>query len=255
MESYQSFAQYYDGLMEDARYDERCAYLLALCRRFDHAPGRTLDLACGTGTLTCLLKRAGVDVFGADGSVDMLTEAMSRTLDEGLSILFIHQEMPSLELAGKIDTCVCTLDSINHLTDEHDVQETFCRVGKYMRPGGLFIFDVNTVYKHRAVLADNAYILENDRVFCAWQNTPLENDVVQIDLDFFEEEDGVYFRSSESFCERAYSDEALREMLKQAGFEVLAVYGDLSENPPAPDEQRTIYVARLIRNAECEIRN
>lgn len=243
MESYQSFAQYYDGLMEDARYEERCAYLLSLCRRFGHAAGRTLDLACGTGTLTRLLKRAGVDVFGVDGSVEMLTEAMSRALDEDLQILFIHQEMPALELGGEIDTCVCTLDSLNHLTDTRDVAETFRRVARFMKPGGLFLFDVNTVYKHREVLADNAFLLENDRVFCAWQNTLLEDDTVQIDLDFFEEDGGVYYRSSESFCERAYSDETLRAMLKQAGFEVLAVYGDLTENPPAPDEQRAVYVA------------
>ena len=62
MESYNAFASYYDELMEDARYEERCRYILEAARRFDHPMGRTLDLACGTGSLTLLLRQSGVDV-------------------------------------------------------------------------------------------------------------------------------------------------------------------------------------------------
>ena len=64
-------------------------------------------------------------------------------------------------------------------------------------------------------------------------------------LDFFEEqEDGSYLRYSESFSETAYTDEELRKMLMNAGFEVLACYGDLSFEAPAAEEQRAVYVAK-----------
>ena len=244
MDSYNSFSEYYDELLEDGRYEERCRYILDAAEKFGHPMGKTLDLACGTGTLTLLLRQSGVDVFGIDGSVEMLSEAMQKSLALGEHILYVCQQMQNLKLAGKIDTCVCTLDSLNHLTDEEDVQRTFSGVGKYMTQGGLFIFDVNTVYKHREVLADNAFILENERVFCAWQNFLRENDIVDISLDFFEEENGVYHRSSEDFSERAYSEEALRGMLENAGFEVLAVCSDLSFDQPKPDDQRIIFIAK-----------
>ena len=244
MSNYNSFAEYYDSLMEDARYPERCRYILDICRMFRHKPGRMLDLACGTGSLTLLLKQAGADVFGADESAEMLSEAMNKCLDAGEHILFVCQPMQALELLESIDTCICTLDSINHLTDEADVQSTFDGVSRYLNRGGLFVFDVNSVYKHRKVLANNAFVMENERVFCAWQNFLREDDVVDIALDFFEEEDGAYFRSSEDFCERAYSEESLRDMLKNAGFEVLAVWGDLSFDAPKADEQRLIFVAQ-----------
>ena len=244
MESYNSFSEYYDGLMEDARYPERCEYFSELCRRFCHEPKKTLDLACGTGSLTLLLRQSGVDVFGADGSSEMLCEAMSKSLDAGENILFICQQMQELELGENIDTCVCTLDSLNHLTDEADVQRTFDGVSRYMNAGGLFVFDVNTVYKHREILANNALVLENDRVYCVWQNFLREDDIVEIALDFFEEQDGVYYRSSEDFSERAYSEDALRQMLSRAGFSVLAVYGDLSFEAPREDEQRIIFVTK-----------
>lgn len=244
MESYHSFSEFYDELMEDARYPERCRYFLEICRRFNHEPGRTLDLACGTGCLTLLLKEAGVDVFGADASGEMLSEAMNKSLDRGQHILFVCRQMQALELPEPIDTCVCTLDSINHLTEAADVQSTFDRVARYLSPGGLFVFDVNSVYKHRKVLADNVFALENDRVFCVWQNFLRENDIVDIALDFFAEENGVYYRSSEDFSERAYTEKQLKKMLANAGLETLAVWGDLTFEPPAADEQRIIFVAR-----------
>mgnify|MGYP003535703786 FL=1 len=161
--------------------------------------------------------------------------------------------MQSLDLYGTINTCICTLDSINHLTKTDDVAKTFDKVGLFMDNDGLFVFDVNTVYKHREILKDNTFVFENDKVFCVWQNALRENDIVDINLDFFEEENGVYYRSSESFSERAYSDEKIRQMLKNAGFKVEAVYGDLTFEKPEDTEQRTIYVARMVNSRNKEI--
>lgn len=248
MTSYNSFARFYDGLMEDADYKNRCEYILALAKKHNHEMGITLDLACGTGSLTRELEKSGVDVYGIDASAEMLCEAMQKNSEEGLNILYLRQKMQNLDLYGTIDTCVCTLDSINHVTNISDVAKAFDRVGLFMDDEGLFIFDVNTVYKHREVLANNTFVIENENVYCVWQNSLEEDDVVKINLDFFEEEDGVYYRSEESFCERAYSDEQLREMLLKAGFEVEAVYGDMTFEKPAETEQRAIYVARMKKS-------
>lgn len=253
MTSYVSFAQFYDGLMEDANYTERCNYIIELAKRHNHKMGITLDLACGTGSLTRLLKKNGVDVYGVDASGEMLSEAMQISFEEELDILYLKQKMQSLDLYGTINTCVCTLDSINHLTESEDVKKTFDRVGLFMDDDGMFIFDVNSVYKHRKVLSDNTFVFENDKVYCVWQNTPMDNDIVKINLDFFEEENGVYYRTEECFCERAYSDEQIREMLKSAGFEVEAVYGDLTFEAPKENEQRLIYAARMKKSRNKKI--
>lgn len=252
MPSYVSFAQFYDGLMEDANYSQRCDYILELAKRHNHEMGLTLDLACGTGSLTRELCRRGIDAYGVDASAEMLCEAMQKSAYEGLDILFLRQKMQNLDLYGTINTCVCTLDSINHLIKIEDVRKAFDRVGLFMDNDGLFIFDVNTVYKHQKVLADNTFVLENDKVYCVWQNSLEDDDIVNISLDFFEEENSVYYRSSENFSERAYSDELLQNLLAEAGFEVEAVYGDMSFEKPKNDEQRAIYVARMkiSRNSE-----
>lgn len=248
MRSYHSFAEYYDELMEDARYADRCQFILNAAQRHHHEMGKTLDLACGTGSLTLALAQNGVEVFGVDGSVEMLSQAMQKSLAAGHSILFVNQEMQSLNLGATVDTCVCTLDSLNHITDVAQLQKTFDGVSRYLHDDGLFIFDVNTVYKHREVLANNVFVLENERVFCVWQNTLHDEDIVDIALDFFEEEDGLYYRSSEDFSERAYSVEQLSEMLGKAGLAIEAVYGDLRFESPAEDEQRIIVVARKMKS-------
>ena len=244
MEGYQSLALFYDALMEDARYADRARYILEICRRFNHSAGKTLDLCCGTGNLTRELKRLGADVFGVDGSVDMLSEAAQRGYEEDVNILYVNQLMQELSLPYKTDTCVCTLDSINHLTDARDVQKTFDAVSRALNTDGLFIFDVNTVYKHREILGNNDFVLEADGVLCAWQNSLIGDDVVEITLDFFAEENGLYRRYSDFLRERAYGFDELKAMLGGSGFKVLALYGDLTFEPPARDEQRVIFVAQ-----------
>lgn len=253
MTQYSSFAQFYDGLMQNAEYEKRCSYIIELMKRHKHNMGITLDLACGTGRLTRLLAQEGIDIYGIDASSEMLSEAMQKSSEQGLQILYLHQKMQQIDLYGTINTCICTLDSINHLTNIDDVQKTFDRVSLFMDKDGIFMFDVNTLYKHNTVLADNTFVYENEKVFCVWQNSILNNDTVKIDLDFFEENNGAYNRTSESFCERAYSDENILAMLNKAGFEIEAEYGDLTFDLPQKDEQRVIYVARMKTPKSKEI--
>ena len=246
--SYSYFADYYDGLTENVDYRQKADYLLRLFERYDHQPGLTLDLACGTGSLTVELKKRGVDIFGADASSDMLSHAQMKAYDEELEILFLHRKMQELELFGKINTCICTLDSINHITSKKDLSRAFERVSLFLEEDGLFVFDANTVYKHKEILGDNCYIYDTDKVFCAWQNNYNEkNHKVIITLDFFEPDGKKYRRSSEQFAERAYTHDEMTEMLASAGLEIAAIYGDMSFDPPAEDSQREIYLVRKMR--------
>lgn len=243
-ESYNAFSYFYDSLMRNVDYKSRAKYILEVFERLGHDMGLSLDLACGTGELTIELKKAGVDIYGADAAHEMLYRALDKAYDEGLDILFICQKMQELDLYGTIDTCICTLDSINHVVDIEDVQKAFERVSLFTNPQGYFLFDVNTVYKHQQILSDNTFVYDAEDVFCVWQNSLKENNVVEIELDFFERDGKVYHRTSESFCERAYSDEQLTAMLNKAGFEVVERFGDMTFAPPKDDEQRVIYIAR-----------
>ncbi len=246
MSGYRIFSQFYDNLTFNVDYEKRADYIQSVLSLWGHEPGLALDLACGTGSLTIALKERGWDIFGIDGSQDMLSVAMDKAYDKELSMLFLCQQMEHLDLYGTIDTCVCTLDSLNHIVEKDKLQAAFDRVALFMNPEGMFVFDVNTVYKHRMILGNNTFIYDTDEVYCVWQNSLKENNIISIELDMFEREGNLYTRHTERFKERAYEIDELKEMLNKAGFETLAVYRDMTDEPLKEDSDRAVFVARII---------
>ena len=241
---YDNFCRYYDSLTGDVEYSKRADRFYGILCANGCDGGILLDLGCGTGSMCVEMSVKGYDVIGVDSSVGMLMAAREKAAEKGLDILLLNQSMEELDLYGTVDCAVSVLDSINHLPSAEAVLRAFEKVSLFMVPGGIFIFDVNTVYKHRNILADNTFVLENDSLFCVWQNELNEDDSVSINLDFFEEEDGAYYRSSESFTERAYSIEKLTEMLDKAGFDILAINDDISENPLSERSERAMFTAK-----------
>lgn len=252
MSGYKDFSQFYDGLTFNVDYHKCADYFEEICARFSHNAGIVLDLACGTGSLTIELKKRGYDIYGADGSEDMLSKAMEKAYDEALSVLFLCQDMREIDLYGTINTCICTLDSINHLIEKDDVQKTFDKVSFFMEKDGLFLFDVNTVYKHRQILANNTFVYDTDEVFCVWQNSLEENNIIKIELNLFENEGDVYYRTTEEFCERAYEIDELSEMLEKAGFAVEGVFADGCFNSLKENSDRAVFVARKKEQTNFE---
>lgn len=241
---YSLFAKYYDAFTENADYAARADYLCALIEKYGIGKGILLDLACGTGSLSFEMEQRGFDVIGTDISAEMLDEALEKKLQTGSNIMFLNQDMCELDLYGTITACICTLDSLNHLDSEQKVKAAFSKVSLFSEPGSVFIFDVNTAYKHREVLGENAFIYENETCFLAWQNEVCEDTSVNIYLDFFEKQGDFYQRESEFIKEYYYSDTVLKKLLEQTGFELLQIYDDLSFEAPGETSERKIFVAK-----------
>lgn len=245
--SYGVFSEFYDALTANVSYDTVSQVLSSLLTRYGKSRGLLLDLACGTGSVSVRLAKKGYEVIGVDLSPEMLSEAQNKAYSAGQNILFLCQDMTALDLYGTVDAAVCTLDGLCHLPDEESVQAALRKVSLFMNPGGVFLFDVNSVYKHRAVLGNNTFVYDTDDVYCVWQNTLLPDGVtVQMDLDFFEpvSDEGDYVRQSERFTERAYPRETLEAMLKKAGFTVLDVFDGYSEKPAHDTSERLLFAVR-----------
>lgn len=245
MSRYGAFAEYYDSLTSNVSYDETAKYVADILDENGIKKGILLDLACGTGTMSVQMAKRGYEVIGIDNSPEMLSEAREKAYEAGEDILFLCQDMCDIDLYGTVECTICLLDSLNHLESEEELLAAFKGVSLFTVPGGLFIFDVNTQYKHKYVLGNNTFVYDNDDVYCVWQNEyDDESKTVEIFLDFFEEENGLYRRSSEYFTECAFSDETIRRFLKEARFSDVKAYGELSRNAPSETEERIFYVAR-----------
>lgn len=246
--SYEVFADFYDALTDNVDYAVLSKTICSLLARYGLNRGLLLDLGCGTGTLSVLLSKAGYEVVGADISPDMLAVAQEKAFAAGQDILFLCKDMTRLDLYGTLDAAVCTLDALNHLPSRAAVEETLRRVSLFLNPGGVFIFDANTLYKHREVLGNNTFVYDTDAVYCVWQNE-LQTDekTVEISLDFFipaSDDAPIYERESEQFTECAYSGAEWEEMLKNAGFSVLGVFDGYTENPLTDASERAVYAVR-----------
>lgn len=243
---YNEFAYSYDALMTDVDYQKRTDYICSLFERFDRMPTLMLDLACGTGEFSNRFAEMGVSVIGVDVSYDMLSVAREKTADIGNDILYLCQDAAELDLYGTVDGAICCLDSLNHITDYDAFCKAIARVSLFLEQDRLFIFDLNTPYKHREILGNNTFVLDNDDVYCVWQNEYDGKHTVEINLDFFTPNDDAYYRTSESFCERAYTDDEVKNALQKAGLKIEAVYEEMTENTPNDTTQRVVYVTRKV---------
>lgn len=251
MSEYNAFAEVYDRLTGNIEYSKRAEFIRTLLKRNGVKDGAiVLDLACGTGSLTVELAKSGYDMIGVDSSPMMLSQAQDKMYDNELSMLFLCQSMTELDLFGTIDAAICTLDSLNHLDTPEEIRETISKVGLFMNHGGIFIFDVNTIYKHREILGNNTFVYDCDEVYCVWQNQLNADNSVDISLDIFELDDGVYYRESEGFKEIACPIEDYKAWLKEADFEVIDIYDEMTFNPLCDTTQRAVFVAKYNGKAE-----
>lgn len=247
MGGYSIFARYYDELTANINYKKRAEYFHEIIRKFKKTENNILlDLACGTGSISEEMAKLGYDVIGVDNSQEMLGIAIDKKFDSGLNIQYLCQDMRYIDMFGTIDITICALDSINHLFSVDDVKKVFEKVSLFSEYNGLFIFDINTIYKHRKILADNTFTYETDNVYCIWENSLNKNtDEVKMNLEFFElEENGLYSRSSDSFSEKAYSEEIIEKLLAETNFEIIGKYGDDTFEYPSATCQRIIYTTR-----------
>ena len=244
--SYSSFAAFYDSLQSDVMYEQRAGYIAKLFKKYDRLPTQLLDVACGTGGFSLQFAKMGMSVTAADPSPEMLSVAQKKASATDLDIMLVCQSARDTKLPYAVDGAVCCLDSIDHIIDKRELKASFRAVAAAVKDGGLFIFDVNTPFKHRNILSGNTFVIENDDVYCVWQNSDCEkNGIVGICLDFFgKDADGKYIRTTEEFAERAYTDEEIRGMLEPAGLEVVAVLGDMSFKAPKACDERVIYVTK-----------
>lgn len=242
---YEEFAFVYDEFMQEVPYEAWADYIEKIWETWGCRPELVLDLACGTGNLTRILARRGYEMIAADQSEEMLELARAKAWEDGTDILFLQQDMREFELYGTVGSIICTCDSLNYLLEEDELLRVFRLADNYLDPEGLFIFDVNTEYKFREVLADQVRAETFEDAAYIWENSyDEEQRINEYLVTFFRREGELYRRDEEAHYERAYPAATLTALLEQAGLKVLGVYDAFTLEPPRPDSERICFVAR-----------
>ena len=247
MDAYHALAASYDRLTNDVDYEAIVAFYHEIIKTENLRPKSVVDLACGTGSVALILARMGYRVTGVDMSEEMLTVALQRAMEQENMPMFVCQTLQQLRLPKAVDLAVCALDGLDYILNPDDCKEAICRVYKSLNPGGLFIFDVNTPEKLRA-MDGQVFLDEDDDVYCVWRGEfDGETNICTYGMDLFQRRGNVWERSFEEHREYAYSIQQLTEYLKAAGFTHIRVYADGKMEAPRSGEQRIYFSARKGR--------
>ena len=189
--AYNEFAYFYDEFNGEADYEALYAHIKKELEAHGIHDGILADLGCGTGELTLMLTQAGYDMIGIDQSEEMLCVVRDKAEQLGLSggLLLLRQDLLKLDLYGTIRAAVSTFDTYNHIGPADQFEKAIRKAAYFMEKDGVFIFDLNTPYKHQKILAGETFDIEAEDAECHWTNhfdAAAGRVDIAIDIDYHE---------------------------------------------------------------------
>lgn len=246
MEAYTSFAKVYDTFMDNVPYEEWGTYVEQILQGYGINDGLVLELGCGTGSFTEIMAHKGYDMIGIDNAEDMLQTAMEKREQSGADILYLLQDMQEFELYGTVSAVVSICDSLNYICEEAELLQVFRLVNNYLDPSGLFVFDMNSVYKYEKILGERTIAENRELSSFIWDNYYDKTEQInEYELTIFaKEQDGLYRKYEETHFQKAYAAERIKMLLEKAGMQFIAVYDAYTLAAPQTESERLFFIAR-----------
>ncbi|GGB28880.1 methyltransferase [Lentibacillus populi] len=245
--AYRQMANFYDQLMDDAPYDKWLELTIDVFQQSGKTIRYVADLGCGTGRITTGLAKLGYNMTGVDSSEEMLSYAQQHAISEGTEILWIHQDLRELEGINGMDAVISYCDVINYITTEKELRTVFRHTAKVLQAGGLFLFDVHSLYHVQNDLANMTFSEVDEDVSYIWFCTPGEVEgEMHHDLTFFvADANDKYIRFDEYHHQRTFPIDVYKKLLHEAGFEIRNIYGDFSVKQDSIEEntERIFFIA------------
>lgn len=249
--TYETFASTYDAFFSDEDHEYWLPTLETIAREHNLPGRRLLDVACGTGLSAAPMVARGYDVSACDISPAMLRRAGLRLERAGGYTRLDVADMRNLPDWGRFDLVTCLCDAVNYLLDLHDLDAAFASAASRLKPGGLYIFDTNSLSTYRTIFT-GSFTCEAEDVRFHWHGVHVDDPTPgRIYTSRFES-----LSSSGSavhvHVQRHWPVELVRERLERAGLRCVSAIGQTSGTVISgePDESRfmkVVFVARRDR--------
>lgn len=244
---YAAYASIYDLIGQDTFSINSARQVWHWLEQRGQQVERVLDLGCGTGSAVLVFAAYGCRAIGVDRSPEMLAIARAKARDAGCDVTFIQSDMREVWTFSPppCDLVTCFYDSLNYLTNDGDLEQVFSGVAATLRPGGVFVFDVNSTAEYTTW--DERDVVTFDGQGCLVYNRLSFHPDTRLGtgrIVWFVRDDGaLWWRGEETHIERAWSDNEISAALAGAGLQIDARLTPAGE--PADDEApRVVYVAR-----------
>ncbi len=242
-DSYSAFAEVYDLFMENVPYEKWRDGILDILHSYEINDGIVADLGCGTGVMTRMLSEAGYDMIGVDYSYDMLSVAMAEP-SEG--ILYLQQDLTEMEFYGTVAAMVSCCDCLNYIDSAKSLAKIFKLVQNYLDPGGIFIFDMNTIHKYKDILGDNTFAENRNEGSFIWENEYDEaTKCNRYDLTLYiANNDGSFDRCEETHLQYGYEAGEIEQLAGKAGLLVERIFDADTGGELSSQTERMVFVVR-----------
>ncbi len=228
-------------------FSARVAELLPkVLARLHVDPREILDLTCGEGTFAVAMAKKGYRVSGVDRSTGMLTLARRKAREAHVKVRCIKGDVRSLRFQEEFDLVTSWYDSLNYLLRSDELTRAFAGAFRALRPGGVFLFDMNTPgtlskgwQRHPSFVevdVHDAFVVHRSK----WN---ARNRVATLKVTCFVNRDGRWSRIDELHRERAYPLPDIRARLRRAGFTEVACWGSIRHMTPPRRGGRKYWVA------------
>lgn len=251
-EAYDAFAEHYDSFTADHDYDDWMGTLERLARRHGLRGRRVLDVACGTGKSFLPMLEKGYRVSACDISTRMLAQATAKVWGRHPAVdrLFVA-DMRRLPETPAVDLVTCIDDAINYLISVDDVVAALTSIRRALRPGGMCLFDVNTLRTYTE-LFETTRTVERDGTDFVWTGERLTphrtGGLYRARIEVYDHDDERRHITS-THVQRHHPGHVVARALGAAGLDPVACYGQMptGETDDVLDEHRhtkAVYLAR-----------
>lgn len=239
MSSYDVIAQFYDSVVTDPA--KKALWLEQLIRKYDPSAKNVLELACGTGGILEVLVK-DYHIAGLDSSAGMLKVARKKLPNAE----FFQANMANFSLEQQFNVILCIYDSINHLIHFSEWQSMFTRAAEHLQPGGLFIFDMNTVeFLNRLNTLDPSVSHFSDNTMTIGAE-PNKEAITTLKVEVTERKsDGTIQIHKTDIPETSFSIPIVQAALEEH-FEVLGKLGEQRFTDWTGSDDKAVFVCRLM---------
>ena len=224
--AYDGLAPAYDLFTGGHDHEAWAGLLEGLAREHGLAGRRLLDVGCGTGSALLPMIERGYDAVGVDVSPGMLAIARDKLGD---SVQLVASDMRWLPELGRFDLVWSVADAVNYLLSEVELAAAFAGFRRNLAPGGVVVFDVDTLCTFRALYSSLMVVPGDDRavVFEGRNEEPIEEGALgEAWIDRLERADPPWWsRVRTVHRQRHHPRAAIERALDAAGLDCVAVWG------------------------------
>lgn len=241
-DSFNKIAPYYDELMAPVPYHEWVEYTKLLLAMLESTPRTMLDVCCGTGIMCERLLKEEYVMSGFDLSAAMIAKAREKALAEGLDVTYWVDDARNFKAPTQYDSAICLFDSLNNITEPAGLQSALKSVARCLKPGGAFIFDLNTEFAFTTRMFNQRNLAKKAKVRYDWKGDyDPETRLITVDMTFWIGDEEF----KEIHVQRAYDMEEVMPMLEEAGFEVIRAFNSYTLDRPRRSSDRIHYACLL----------